>query len=149
MPGASLRKVTHIFHIKLELQRQKNSNFVHKQAYFERKTYIISCLQYFTQQQMQPGVMKRFTWATKVPQRIKTSAVVWKFGIKFTAWTNFAVNYCKNASFMNTEFIHDKHCVVIATTGKLCYEITVDWWQKLSIWKQKLVVCAQHGVFQH
>ena len=64
------------------------------------------------------------------------------------ARANLAVNYRKNTSFMNTEFIHDKHRVVIATTGKQCYEITVDWWQKSSSWKQKLVVRAQHGVFQ-
>ena len=110
-------KVPHRFHIKLKLQQQNPVILFINGLTFERKTYIISCIQYFTQKRMQPGVMKRHTWATKVPQRIKTSAVVHKFSSKSTTWVNFAVNYCKNTSFMNTEFVHDKYSIIIATTG--------------------------------
>ena len=49
-----------------------------------------------------------------------------------------------------TEFVHDKHrataatAAAIATAGtEQCYEITVDWWQNSSSWKQKLVVRAK------
>ena len=55
-------KVPHRFHIKLELQRQKTVIFfINRHTLKEKPTSLISCLQYFTQQQMQPGVMKRHT----------------------------------------------------------------------------------------